>query len=103
MPGAPRRRSRVAAYALCTSGDALLLCRIAPGVTGGWDGMWALPGGGVDFGEHPRDAVLRELAEETGLSGEVVELLEVDSATVPAAALGELPLLPVALLAGLAL
>ncbi len=30
---------------------------------------WRLPGGGVDRGEPPRQAVLRELAEEVGLSG----------------------------------
>ena len=71
--------TRVAAYALCTDGDAILLSRIAPGATADSDGLWTLPGGGVDFGEHPRDAALRELTEETGLSGEVVELAGVDS------------------------
>jgi ADP-ribose pyrophosphatase YjhB (NUDIX family) len=30
-------------------------------------GLWTLPGGGVEQGEHPDDAVVREFAEETGL------------------------------------
>jgi ADP-ribose pyrophosphatase YjhB (NUDIX family) len=71
--------TRVAAYALCTEGDAILLTRIALGATASSDGMWTLPGGGIDFGEHPRDAALRELTEETGLRGEIVELADVDS------------------------
>jgi ADP-ribose pyrophosphatase YjhB (NUDIX family) len=31
-------------------------------------GLWTLPGGGVEQGEHPDDAVVREFFEETGLS-----------------------------------
>lgn len=69
-------RVRVAAYALCRD-DAgrVLLCHIAPSVGAG--DLWTLPGGGLQFGEAPAAAVLRELAEETGYAGEVERLLDV--------------------------
>ncbi len=79
MTDSPRRVTRVAAYALCTDGNAILLTRIAQGATAYSDGKWTLPGGGVEFGEHPRDAALRELREETGLAGEIDSLADVDS------------------------
>ena len=79
MTESPRQVTRVAAYALCMEDGALLLSRIAQGATASSDGMWTLPGGGIGFGEDPRDAALRELTEETGLVGEVLELAGVDS------------------------
>ena len=36
---------------------------------------WQMPQGGVDPGENPRDAALRELWEETGVTSDLVEIV----------------------------
>jgi 8-oxo-dGTP diphosphatase len=72
------RVTRIAAYALCVDDVRVLLCRIAPGFLSD-DGSWTLPGGGLEFGESPPDAALRELNEETGLIGEIEGLATVFS------------------------
>jgi ADP-ribose pyrophosphatase YjhB (NUDIX family) len=70
-----RRRTRVAAYGLCTRDDEILLAR----VTSDEPRYWTLPGGGVDHGEDPFDAVVREVTEETGFTVAVERLLGVDA------------------------
>jgi len=59
--------TRVAAYALVVDNAQILLVRIAPGYSA--VGQWTLPGGGLNFGEDPTVAAIRELEEETGLVG----------------------------------
>lgn len=36
---------------------------------------WQMPQGGIDKGERPRDAALRELGEETGIAPDLVTLV----------------------------
>ncbi|MEV0127458.1 NUDIX domain-containing protein [Dactylosporangium sp. NPDC050688] len=77
-PDGLHRAQRFAAYAVCTDRrNRVLLTRISEGYPGG--GSWHLPGGGTDFGEQPGVALIRELAEETGQEGRIVELLGVAS------------------------
>ena len=73
--------TRVAAYALLTQSEQILLCRISeqfPVMTG----RWTLPGGGIEWREDPVDAMVREVQEETGLIVENAGLAGVNANSV---------------------
>jgi len=40
-------------------------------------GLWCLPGGHIDYGESPQDAIVREVKEETGLDANITQLIGV--------------------------
>ncbi len=72
------RRQRIAAYAVIVRDGDILLARIAPSISE--IEQWTLPGGGIDFGEHPDAAVVREVHEETGLDCELGSPIWIGSA-----------------------
>ncbi len=73
-----KKHTRIAAYGLLRDDAKILLCRLSPNVYI-HAGHWTLPGGGIDFGEDPQNAVVREFLEETGLNVKVEQLVTVDS------------------------
>jgi 8-oxo-dGTP diphosphatase len=70
--------TRVSAYGLVLQNEHILLCRISSHLP--LDaGYWTLPGGGIDFGEDPVDAMVREVHEETGLAVRPLGIAGIDS------------------------
>jgi ADP-ribose pyrophosphatase YjhB (NUDIX family) len=77
-PDGLHRAQRFAAYAVASDPQGrILLTRISQGYPGA--GRWHLPGGGTDYGEQPGTALIRELAEETGQEGRLINLIGVAS------------------------
>lgn len=70
------RRQRVASYAWVESSRGILASEFYRPVPGG---RWGPPGGGIDPGEEPVDAVRREVLEETSQKVDVGELVGVDT------------------------
>ena len=59
--------------AVITRGDLVLACRRNAEREAG--GLWEFPGGKVEAGESPRDALVREIREELGVGIRVGALL----------------------------
>ncbi|SEQ94947.1 NUDIX hydrolase [Microlunatus flavus] len=73
----PVVRQRFAAYAVVQSDRGLLATEYSDLTA--VSGRWGMPGGGLDEGEDPVHAVVREVDEETGQSVEVGDLVLVQS------------------------
>jgi mutator protein MutT len=65
-------RPEVCVGAVAVDDDRLLLIRRGHGPAAG---DWSIPGGRVESGETTAEAVVRELAEETGLEGVCGDLI----------------------------
>ena len=74
------RQVRIGTYGLAIdhrTRPAILLTRLAPDEVDA--GYWTLPGGGLDWGEHPLEGLRREFIEETGLEPRTLSLLGIHS------------------------
>jgi len=73
----PTPRQRIAAYGIVLSSQGLLITQFSDRTA--VPGLWGLPGGGIDPGESPSTALLREIEEETGQQAEISQLLDVQT------------------------
>lgn len=73
----PVLNQRIAAYAVVRSSRGVLgtECSEKTAVPG----LWQLPGGGLDPGESPSEALIREVAEETGQEVRINRLIDLQS------------------------
>lgn len=70
---------RVIAGGIVTDGKEVLLGRKKDGIDHPIEGEWHFPGGHVEEGEQPQEAVKRALKEKTGIDVEVHQILKVYS------------------------
>ncbi|RKD32713.1 NUDIX domain-containing protein [Thermohalobacter berrensis] len=68
---------RVLTKALILDNDKILLLKRKQGSFGG--GLWDIPGGKLEFGESPKESLIREVYEETSLKVDIHEPIRVSS------------------------
>ncbi|WP_431727795.1 NUDIX hydrolase [Verrucosispora sp. TAA-831] len=78
---------RVGAYGVLRDAERRVLL-VRGSTEADFPAVWSLPGGGLEHAEHPADAVVREVAEETGLAVEVAGLRAVVADVTPYPDLG---------------
>ncbi len=83
----PPRRSRartpivaVGAVIWNARNDVLLVCRLRPPR----ENEWSIPGGKIEWGETVENALKREVREETGLTIEILGLIDIVDSLIPA-------------------
>ena len=65
-------RFHITVKGICVyNGKTLIMKRVRPSTDG--LGYWELPGGGLEYGETPHEALKRELREETGLKIKIIK------------------------------
>lgn len=73
----PVVRQRLAAYGIVLSERGLLATQFSDRTA--VPGLWGLPGGGIDPGESPSRALVREVVEESGQELEISHLLDIQT------------------------
>ena len=67
-----KTRFHITVKGICVyNGKTLIMKRVRPSTDG--LGYWELPGGGLEYGETPHEALKRELREETGLKIKIIK------------------------------
>lgn len=62
------------ATAVILNGDTVLLVKRKREP---YQGSWMFPAGFVEYGEHPKDTIVREALEETGLNIQIIQLIDI--------------------------